>query len=286
MTEKGILSSAGRFWKTYSVKVIWLIVFICVLLPLVNPLGLPISISPETRIMYDLVEESPPDTVVWFEITMGIREIPSLAGGISAMISHMFQKDIKIVFYCSAAIQQIVLTSTIWPTVHTFEATYGEDYVILPYVPGGVVAVAALAADMRSVCPIDIYGTPLDDIPLMATGGKDGGPINDHTSIDWLVCQEGAHYSYIPQWKIPYDVDICYFGTKIYTPAIYPQYSAGLVLTIIEGMRGGAEYELLSGFYGPSVKQLDVQSLTHTLVISLIVIGNISYFSKRMKEGK
>jgi len=288
-STKSVQARALRFLKTYDVKIIWLLVFGTVTLPMVFPIPMPMRTSEDTLKLYRRVESSPPNTVVWFSIDFGVISLPGLQGGMSAMINHFFDKDIKIVFYCNGVAQQAILTSTMWPTIAPKQHAvlrYGVDYVILPFVPGDVVAIASLAKDIRSVCPSDIYGTPLDKLPLMATGGKGGKPINDYSSFSWLVTSETAWGNYVPQWKIPYGVDIVYFGTKVYTPAVMPAYSAGLMFTVIEDMKGGAEYELLSGYLGPSTKQIVSQSLPHVLLIVLTVLGNASYFHSRYKRGQ
>jgi hypothetical protein len=63
-----------------------------------------------------------------------------------------------------------------------------------------------------------------------------------------------------------------------------PYVDSGQVAAILGGLRGAAEYEVISGLPGPSVAKMDAQSLGHVLVIGFIVVGNIAFFLDKKKE--
>ena len=52
---------------------------------------------------------------------------------------------------------------------------------------------------------------------------------------------------------------------------------------LITGFVGAAEYERLSGEEGPAVAGMDSQSLAHVAIVLLIVVGNVAYFSQRIR---
>ena len=61
-----------------------------------------------------------------------------------------------------------------------------------------------------------------------------------------------------------------------------PFVQAGQVKGMLQGLRGAAEYELLSGSPGVASAGMDAQSLGHLLIIGFIVVGNVAYImSKR-----
>jgi hypothetical protein len=67
-----------------------------------------------------------------------------------------------------------------------------------------------------------------------------------------------------------------------------PFVQAGQVKGLLQGLRGAAEYELLSGSAGIAAAGMDAQSLGHLLIIGSILVGNVAYFmsKKQPKNNK
>ena len=54
---------------------------------------------------------------------------------------------------------------------------------------------------------------------------------------------------------------------------------------LIGGGVGAAEYEALVGAPGAGMKRVSTLSIVHTLVIALVVVGNVVYLRQRRSEG-
>jgi hypothetical protein len=75
--------------------------------------------------------------------------------------------------------------------------------------------------------------------------------------------------------------------TAIMIPINLPYLQAGQCVGILGGLRGGAEYELLTKEFGDATLAMDAQSAAHLLVLSLILIGNVAYWvTKRSGKAK
>ena len=72
---------------------------------------------------------------------------------------------------------------------------------------------------------------------------------------------------------------------SVSVPGEMPYYASGQYKGLLAGLRGAAEYELLTGYPGSAILGMDAQSAAHFLVIALIAIGNIGFF-RPGKEGE
>jgi hypothetical protein len=52
------------------------------------------------------------------------------------------------------------------------------------------------------------------------------------------------------------------------------------------GLVGAAEYERLRGEAGPALAGMDSQSVVHIAIVLLILVGNVAYFSGRLRGRK
>jgi hypothetical protein len=57
-----------------------------------------------------------------------------------------------------------------------------------------------------------------------------------------------------------------------------PYLDSGIILALLQSMRGGAELEYLIGHPGPGLTAMDGFSFGHYMLIVFILIGNVGYF--------
>jgi uncharacterized membrane protein YeaQ/YmgE (transglycosylase-associated protein family) len=67
---------------------------------------------------------------------------------------------------------------------------------------------------------------------------------------------------------------------------IMPAYEAGIIQGVIAGLRGGAEYEFLIGQPGAGLAGMDSISFSHSMVIILLILGNLGYAVQRFSGGE
>jgi hypothetical protein len=63
-----------------------------------------------------------------------------------------------------------------------------------------------------------------------------------------------------------------------------PFLQSGQLSAILPGLTSSAEYELLINRKGLAIAGVDAVSMSHILVILLVILGNIGYFASRRKS--
>lgn len=248
----------------------WLLLIIMFISYLV-PLGIPISIREPTRKVYDFVENLPEDgkpLLLSLDYTAGGQ--PEIKPGMVAVLKHIIENNQKFIILGIGTDESTALMQALLDDVKVTDVyTYGVDYVAIGYVPGGEITVSALAQDFMSVVEADAYGNDVSELELT----KD---ITDYQ--DFLACipfdSAGVMSYWIRNWT-PYDIPFFAAFTAGSEPTYVAFYKSGDIEGYLAGLRGGAEYELLTGYLSLGVKSMDLQSLTHVYALAVLVIGNV-----------
>jgi hypothetical protein len=148
--------------------------------------------------------------------------------------------------------------------------TYGVDYVITPFISGEETAMASFAADTWSTMASDLFGTPIQNIPLMQE-------VRSAEDVDlwWFASYSAGNIDQaVRQWGWAYDQPIIMafqsYGSAAYA---YPWPLVG----VLDGIRGEAEFEYMSGFPGAELARYEGQSTAGITMLSTIAIGLIYY---------
>lgn len=262
-------------------RIYWWILTIVMLVSLVFPLGLPKKISPITRDYYREIMELPSDKVVVFALELGYPSPEEWPMAVATM-KTMMSRHLKFVVFSvieagtHTSFRQLEVDCNI-----KSQYVYGVDYVWIGYVVGGEMALSSMASDFKSGAKVDGYGTSLYDynkLPLM----KD---INNAGSFGLLILLGGHGGLYQIQWGARYHLAMINGLSGLLLPTMLAYYP-DIVHAYICGAQGAAEYEQVSGFLGPASAQLDMLSMAHLVLVTMIVIGNLAYiFERRRKLG-
>lgn len=156
---------------------------------------------------------------------------------------------------------------------------YGVDYVSIGFIPGGEITLAALVSNFQSVVKADFRRTPVSQLPLLAG-------IRDYRDITFAVTFDGTgdYVQWIRQWATVTKKPVIDMPTQALAPEAYPYYTSGQIFSIVGGLRGGAEYERLIGKPAFGTKAIAMISIADVVFIILMVVGNVFYFSSRLKK--
>jgi hypothetical protein len=205
---------------------------------------------------------------------MGEMESPTVA-----TVRHLMRNDIKIYFIelQESGVGTQILQTLLESSVPEYKnSVYDEDYVILGFYAGGEATAKAMATDIRGIVNVDAFGTSIDDLEMM-------NDVNRVDDFDMILNVGECNILVMMQWSKPYNIQtvMCplMFGLA---PDIMPQYEAGVVQGVIAGLRGGAEFEFLSGLPGKGIVGLDSISTSHSMVIILLILGNLGMIMKKM----
>ncbi|MCL4424610.1 MAG: hypothetical protein M1299_09805 [Firmicutes bacterium] len=263
---------------------IYALLVIALVIPMFVPLGLPISITADTRKVYDLMEKIPPGSPILMSFDYTANAVAEMDPMATALLKQAFKRGLKVVLF-SQGDQGAVLAQKIGDDLAgKMKKNYGTDYVHLGYKPGGTVVLRRMVEDLwDAAANVDMNGKPLSSFPLMQNIKK----ITDVKAI--VVISNGSpgfvewlNYVTGPQ-KMP-----LFGGTvSVMVPGYMPYVQSGQFAGLLQGSRGTAEYELLIKEPGKAVSAQDSQSLSHLYLVTLLVLGNLGYFlRKKPADGR
>ena len=259
-------------------RYIFILIALTVIVPLLFPIGMPITETGEVRAVYDYIEELPPGSAIMVALDYDPASLAELYPMTIAVLRHAYSRKIR------------VIGMTLWPTGATLGdlamreaaegiAQEGEDYVYLGFVPGAVNVIMRMGEDISAVFPMDYSGKPLSEVPAMngIKNYKDLALVVDlaaGSSPSWWVVYAGTTYNQT----------IAVGCTAVSAVGYYPFLNSKQIIGLIGGMKGAAEYEKLIETRGTATVGMDSQSIAHVAIILLIITANVSYFAMRRRE--
>lgn len=252
----------------------WVLFFV-LMVPFINPIGLPIAIESSTRLLHNSLLEVNEGDVVSLDMCISVATWPECMPGLVVFTETLMDRGAKMVFVSSSIDVEMSWNrlNELVPRLKT-EYTYGEDYVFLGYRTGGAAAVAQMAVDLASVYPADHYGTLVEEIPLLQN-------VNKATDFDLHLGNGECIEVYIQHWGIPFGTPIGANGIAMKGSTLAPYLKTGNLVGLAVGVRGGAELEKLSGLAGDATVRMDSISLSHSMFVILIILANLGYFLTR-----
>jgi hypothetical protein len=282
-----ILDTLSKF-EQIDRRIWYILLLILVSTPLIRPIGLPIAIVPATHAAYNYLEALPAGANVVF--------CPTSSGLIAecgpvqlAMLKHLFSLDVKILFEPTLE-GHLLLETYFFPRIEAsakygaaFQAkVYGEDYLVLPYLPQNVQTWASFASDTPSlfVGMNDHYNLGLiNDFPIMQSFVS---------ANDWdlyiTVGGEPTFTNKIQVYQAPYDVPFIELAQSMHWSIHRPYWDAGQIVGMTNGLRGGAEYESLIGeATAAGLGGMDAFSITYTVLWIILIFGNVLYILRKQR---
>lgn len=261
-------------------RLIYVIYFIVIATPFLMPISLPLGISESTQMFYDEIHKIPDGGTIMWCTDIAFYHWNEIGSGQVAILKELFtfaqERDVKIVlitFWAEGiAITDRIMNTWLIPEGFLDGLTYGEDWVDLGYIPGMEAAMAAVAEDIHEAARTDKNGTPIDQLTIMD---------NIHTLSDFeLVGWGGTRIDeYARQWTgkgVPLIVNMGAWGIS----AAVAWFEQGLVVGYLNGNRGCAEFEKLTGYPGLSTASIDSQSLNHLYAVLLLLFANTYWILK------
>ncbi len=262
-------------------RIIYALLVIVVAFPLIRPLGLPLSYSDTTLKFFDEIEKLQPGDRVLISLDYAPSGAADVHPQTVAVSKHLIQKGVKIAFVSFWEAGPMFAEQIMQPYLDSGELVYGEDVVNLGYIPGANSAIRSFGFDCVGSAPKDLNGKDTASMPIMQ-GIKDCRDFD--VVIDFVMGSPGTA-AWVQQVQGPLGINLLVGSVVVEVPASMPFVQAGQVKGMLQGLRGAAEYELLSGSPGVASAGMDAQSLGHLLIIGFIVVGNVAYIMSK-KESR
>jgi hypothetical protein len=263
-------------------RIIFVVIGLCTLLPLLNPVGLPIKISPEVRNVYDYIESLPERSVFLLSIDFDPASKPELHPQAIALLRHAFRKNLRVVAMTLWVSGTGMADQLLKQVSSEMGRERGRDYVFLGWSPGGSAVIINMGQDLYTAFPSDYEGKPTRGIPVLEG-------VHSLKDVTYAISL-GAGNPGVEAWyvygKDKYKFELGGGCTGVIAPGLYPLLRSGQINGLIGGLRGAAEYESLIGQKGRAVAGMDAQSATHLAIIVLVVMCNLFYFSLRQQKGR
>lgn len=263
-------------------RIIYAIAIISIVIPLAKPVGLPITIAKESRAFYDVIEALPDGSTILCSPDMESGVFGELGPVAIANMRHLWTKNHKLVFvFFYRGDGPIIFSNKVMTRVPGYvdettvgDKVYGVDWVSLGYIEGHATAMAQLASDFHFIST-DQFGNSIDDLPLL-------DEIQTAADFDLFIdIGGGDNADALAQFSIPYDLPAICGTLSVDYIGLLPYYLSGVYGGILMGMKGGAEYESLIGAPGLATVANDAISVTHLVLLSLLVIGNVVFFIRK-----
>jgi hypothetical protein len=260
-------------------EIIMGLVFLAILVPALNPLGLPLMTGKMSEDWYDTIDTMPAGSIVLFDIGYGSGGYPSLGPGNIAAFHQMFENDLRIVIMATAlegGMMYPLIMAGVKPETN-YGAVYGEDYVFLGYIAGGQTAMAGVLGDLHALASNDYQGTSLSSLPLAAEVSS----ADDFDIVAYMTTAGGTAEGWVYQAYSQYQRPVLGGCLSMMTTSIKPYYDSGQMLGLMDGIKGAADLEFLTGHPGDAIVSSDILSFTQTLVLIFIVIGNVAFWMQK-----
>ena len=276
-------------------RIIYLLLTICVIIPLVRPLNIPQNIMPQTKKLFDYVDSiAPYDKAVLLSGDYAPGTMPENHPMFYALLRHCLARRVRVIVIsldpqnpslCLEGLAAVTTQINREAKSRPDSVIYGRDYVYLGWKSGIVAAIMGMGESISMIYPRDYYQNETDTLEMMRN-------IRNYKQVAIVISIAGAAYpeSYLAYGQSRYGVRVGAGVTAVMAADYYPYLQTGQFTGMMAGMKGAAEYEVLNERAGYTTafktagQGMDSQSLVHILIIGAIILGNIFFFIRRRKK--
>jgi len=273
-------------WERFEridARLVYLFMALALVLPVLRPIGMPISISPHlTQPFFDWIEgRLPPNSLVLMDAAYSAGPAAELEPQLVANFIHLMRRGHKVVVMAQWEMGAVLARTTLDRVAKEVGAVYGVDYVVAGWRAGGTPWVRSLQDDFwAGMAAVDVDGVSFERLPLMARARA----LTPEHFAGIIIYASGSPG--VATWITWFPEMPLYVGNvAVQVPGNMDELAAGQIRGMLSGLRGAAEYELLIDKPGRAVKLMDAQSMAHAMIIILLVLGNVGYVMKGRRKA-
>jgi hypothetical protein len=259
-----------------SRRLIFILIAFSVAIPLVIKLGLPNDVTREVRQVYEEIDQLDSASVVMISFDHEASSLPEVKPMAVAILRHCFSKDLKVVGLALLAEGTAIGDGILREMAKEYDKEYGKDYLFLGFRPQYQAAILGMGEDIKKVFPQDYKNISLEQISMM----KD---IKNYQDVSLIISvADGDMPAYWVDYAVSrYHKKVSAAVTAVMATSFYPFLASGQIVGLLGGLKGAAEYEILIEKPGMGQKGMDAQSVSHLVIILLVLFGNAGYFLRR-----
>ena len=265
-------------------EVLYGLLLIAFIVPMLNPVGFPLPITPEVKKWYDTIEALPAGSAIMIDMGYSGGGEPELGPFCVAVFHHIFRKGGLKVVCMATSIEGPLLWDKAMDEVkpEKYGRKYGVDYIMLGYFAGFETAMAAVGKSIRATTTTDYKGAALDSFSVMQG-------VNDASAFKLIICYttgQDQSEGWVRQWVTVYKTPYLSNVLALMIPAMLPYARSGQAVSVTSGAQAG-QMESLVKVPARGIASADVMTITELLVSAFVVVGNIAYFARKSsKKGK
>jgi hypothetical protein len=280
-----------RFLSHLDRRWIFLLMLLCVAIPILTGVYFPVKASPMARSVFATIDNLPEGSKVLMAFDYDPPSMGELAPMAHAFTRHCAIKKHKLYFMTLWPQGPPMIERSIAVLNKEFpDYKYGEDYVNIGFRPGNEGVIKVVVTNIKELYETDVSGQGLDKIPMT----KDVKSVQD---LD-LIVNVSAGFPGAKEWvqyaASAYKKPMVAGTTGVGAPVLYP-YVPNQLTGLLGAIKAAAEYEQTIIEHYPEQKEnkdtqealrrMGPQDFAHLLIISLILVGNWIYFAGK-KRGQ
>ncbi len=247
-------------------------------LPVLMPMGLPVPIGPATTGSYEALDALNPGDIICMTFDYAGGSAAELYPQNVVILKHALKKDLRVVVVAFSVGGPEMGEMALEESGYKTAKAKGVDYVNLGFISGFETAMSSYAKDVHAIVSTDFFGTPLSQIPLM-------NEVRDIESFKYLAFTTSTSQDHYIRQFTGKSTKIVGCIQSLYFSVMQVYMGTGQLVGFLNGLRGSAEYEILTNELGVGAITMDQASITHLYGVGLLIIGNIAFFLKGRKSG-
>lgn len=260
-------------------RIIYVVMLLAIAIPLINPIGMPITVQQSTQDAYNTLANLPKDSKVLLSFDTSASSQAETKPAAQAIFRLCASKGHKIYIYGTWADGPTLAAQWLADPIAESGYKYGENYINFGYRAAPTAILENARTDLiKALGGQDVNKASLTTFPIMqgVTKASNFDAVVNFNSGDPGITD------YIQQWYATGEVKIIIGAvTAVEIPTRTNQYRAGQLKGMIGGLGGAAEFEKLIGKPGSATTGMDAQSLGHLVVILFLVVGNVGYLAAK-----
>jgi hypothetical protein len=264
---------------------IYILVAVAVIVPYLVEIPVPFEASPWSEALYRRVDGLKPGSHVLlaFDYAPGSKE--ELYPMSLSLLRHCFKKDLIPVVMthwpngvglskqlCEKAAEE---SKKMWGK----EKVSGRDYVFLGFRPGYQNLVLNMGENLKAAFAEDYYGKPTQDMESLK-----GVDSLEHIDLAVDIAAGNTVEMWVAYGSDRFDFPLGAGVTAVMAPDLYPFLQSKQLVGFLGGLRGAADYEQLLDKPEDATRGMPSQSVTHLLLIVLIVAANVRFIAGRFRR--
>ncbi|MDI6733740.1 MAG: hypothetical protein QME51_08890 [Planctomycetota bacterium] len=262
--------------------IIFILVALAIIIPVIirEKIKLPDTSSKVVKNIYDYIESLPEGAPVILSLDFDPSSDEELRPMATAVLRHCFRKNLRVIGMTIWGPPAYGTMSDIFiKTSRELNKQDGIDFAIMPYKPGVSSVILNLCQDFYFTYPEDHKGRKTKDLAILKgikslKDMKYAMCISAGNAVDvWIIFGK-------EQGRIPLGAGC----TGVMATDYYPFLQSKQLIGLVGGLGAASQYEALIKMKGTATESMKPQTVVHSLIIILIIIGNISYFLSRRKH--